>query len=155
VLPRCHLLTIGRFKSASMQDVFTDYAMRLRPPLKLRELELRRPLPAGTQSTTAEADLLLAALPEGAALVALTVEGEALSSQAFAQRLARYAGQGGRDVAFCIGGADGLAPTLTQRALWSLSLGAMVWPHLLVRVMLAEQLYRAQQILAGHPYHRA
>ena len=78
-----------------------------------------------------------------------------LSSPDFAEMLARWRDDGRQDAAFVIGGADGIAPALRAKADFSLSFGAMVWPHLLVRVMLAEQLYRAASILAGAPYHRA
>lgn len=100
-----------------------------------------------------EAALLERAAPKGARLVALDERGAALTSPEFARRLAGWAG-GTRDLAFLIGGADGLAPVLRDRADLLLSFGAMVWPHLLARVMLAEQLYRAASILAGSPYHR-
>ena len=81
--------------------------------------------------------------------------GRTLSSPEFADHLARWRDAGRQDVAFVIGGAYGLAPSLRESADFALSFGAMVWPHMLVRVMLAEQLYRAASILAGSPYHRA
>lgn len=103
----------------------------------------------------AEAQLLDRAVPKGAVIVALDERGKLLSSPEFSEKLAgwRDAGRGG--VAFVIGGADGIAPMLRDRADFKLSFGKMVWPHMLVRVMLAEQLYRAASILAGAPYHRA
>jgi 23S rRNA (pseudouridine1915-N3)-methyltransferase len=87
-------------------------------------------------------------------LCCLDERGEAMTSPAFAGLLGRWRDEG-RDAAFVIGGADGIDPELRGRANKLLSFGAMVWPHLLVRVMLAEQLYRAATILAGTPYHRA
>ena len=101
-----------------------------------------------------EGELILAALPPGARLVALDEHGGAWSSRVFAERLAQWRDQGTATLAFAIGGADGLDRTVIDRADAVLSLGPMTWPHLLVRGMLLEQLYRAQQILAGHPYHR-
>ena len=77
-----------------------------------------------------------------------------MSSTDFATRLARWRDAGLQDVAFLIGGADGIDKSLSERADTTLSFGKMVWPHLLARVMLAEQLYRAATILAGGPYHR-
>lgn len=74
---------------------------------------------------------------------------------AFAERLGAWRDQGVDEIVFLIGGADGLDPALRQRADWVVAFGRLTWPHLLVRTLLAEQLYRAQQILAGHPYHRA
>ena len=87
--------------------------------------------------------------------LALDERGKSLTSEAFAKTLARWRDEGTADVAFVIGGADGLADTLRKRARLLLSLGAMTWPHMLVRGLLAEQLYRAERIWAGHPYHRA
>ncbi len=103
----------------------------------------------------AEADLLLRAVPSGALLVTMDERGKVMSSPEFAAQLARWRDAGRQDVAFVIGGADGIAPGLRDRADFSISFGRMVWPHMLVRVMLAEQLYRAATILAGGPYHRA
>ena len=103
---------------------------------------------------TAEGALLAKTLPDGAALCVLDERGKLLSSPEFAQALAAWRDAGRQDAAFVIGGADGVDPALRGRADLVISLGRMVWPHLLVRVMLAEQLYRAAQILAGTPYHR-
>ena len=86
--------------------------------------------------------------------MALDERGQSLASAAFAERLQRWRGDGVKTLAFVIGGADGLAQPTVQRANLVLSLGAMTWPHLLARILLLEQLYRAQQILNGHPYHR-
>lgn len=102
----------------------------------------------------AEAELLSRALPAGAMLVTLDERGRVISSPDFAAELAKWRDGGRQDVAFVIGGADGIAPGLRARADASISFGKMVWPHMLVRVMLAEQLYRAATILAGGPYHR-
>jgi 23S rRNA (pseudouridine1915-N3)-methyltransferase len=103
----------------------------------------------------AEADLLARAIPAGAVLCILDERGRSLSSPDFAAQLARWRDAGRQDAAFVIGGADGIDPSLRARADLAISFGAMVWPHMLVRVMLAEQLYRAATILAGSPYHRA
>lgn len=101
-----------------------------------------------------EAELILAALPQSARLVALDEHGAAWSSRDFADRLAHWRDESVAEAAFAIGGAEGLDAAILDRAHRVLSLGPMTWPHLLVRGMLLEQLYRAQQILAGHPYHR-
>jgi 23S rRNA (pseudouridine1915-N3)-methyltransferase len=103
----------------------------------------------------AEAELLARAVPSGAVLVTLDERGKLLTSPEFATQLARWRDAGRQDVAFVIGGADGIDPSLRARADFSISFGQMVWPHMLVRVMLAEQLYRAANILSGGPYHRA
>jgi 23S rRNA (pseudouridine1915-N3)-methyltransferase len=146
-------------RAAAEQALFDDYAGRLagRGPagmtLALREVEERRKLPVD-QHRAAEAALLLAEIPKGAIIVALDARGKTLSSEDFAKRLARWRDDGVGDIAFVIGGADGLDRRIIERAAFVLSLGSMTWPHLLVRAMLAEQIYRAQSILLGHPYHR-
>lgn len=151
---RILLAAVGRARKGPARDLFDDYVRRLNWPLTLREVEARRPLAAAARKRR-EAELLLAAVPEGACAVALDESGRTLSSAGLADRLAAWQQEGRGDVAFLIGGPDGLHPSVLERAELVLSLGPMTWPHLLVRVMLAEQLYRAQSILAGHPYHRA
>lgn len=133
--------------------LFKHYADRLTPPPLVREVTLKRAL-SGVAAVGAEAKLLLDAVPKGARMVALDAKGKALSSEALAGRLRGWRDDGVRQVAFLIGGADGLDASVLARADLVLSLGSMTWPHLLVRGMLAEQLYRAQCINAGHPYHR-
>ncbi len=145
---------MGRLKAGPQRALQEHYAERITWPLAIREVEERRPLPAA-ELREREGALLLAAMPRGATLVALDERGTALSSAGFAERLAAWRDAGTGDLAFLIGGADGLSPAVRQKADFILSLGAMTWPHLLVRGMLLEQLYRAQQILAGHPYHRS
>ena len=156
---RITLVAVGRAKAGPLRELYKDFADRLTPQgplgaLTLKEIEQRRPL-APAELKRRESDLLLAAVPPGARLIALDMRGKSLSSEAFAAQLNRWQDEGIRDLAFAIGGADGLDDSLRAAAAMSLSLGAMTWPHMLVRVMLAEQLYRAQTILTGHPYHRA
>ena len=114
---------------------------------------MRRRLPAAALKAR-EAELILAALPAQSRLVALDASGEMWSSRGFADRLALWRDAGVPELAFAIGGAEGLDAAILDRAAALISLGPMTWPHFLVRGMLLEQLYRAQQILAGHPYHR-
>lgn len=151
---RITIAAVGRIKRSPLSAAFDEYAKRLTWPLTVKEVEEKRPLPAG-QLSLAESELLLAAIPQDAAVVALEPEGREMSSEAFAELLQGFQDQGLRDLAFVIGGAEGLSDPLLQRARLKLSIGAMIWPHLLARVMLAEQLFRAQSILTGHPYHRA
>jgi len=146
------VLAVGRQKPGPLQELERAYLKRVTLPITIREVEERRKL-SPAELKAREAELLLAALPKGAVIVALDGRGETLSSTAFARRLALWR-EAGDDLAFVIGGAEGLAETILQRARFTLSLGTMTWPHLLVRGMLLEQIYRAQQILAGHPYHR-
>jgi 23S rRNA (pseudouridine1915-N3)-methyltransferase len=117
------------------------------------ELEVRQRLSAAALKAR-EAELILAALPARSLLVALDPRGEMWSSRTFADRLSHWRDRGAPDLAFAIGGAEGLGAAILDRAAATMSLGPMTWPHFLVRGMLLEQLYRAQQILAGHPYHR-
>jgi 23S rRNA (pseudouridine1915-N3)-methyltransferase len=151
---RITIAAIGRAGRGPERDLYDHYAGRIRWPLALRELEEKRKLPA-QQLMRREGELLLEAVPPGAVSVALDRRGKALDSEAFARRLARWRDDSVSDLAFLIGGADGHAELLLQKASLVLSFGAMTWPHLLARAMLAEQIYRAQQLLAGHPYHRA
>ncbi len=102
----------------------------------------------------AEADLLRKASAGAGVLVALDERGKTLTSPEFAAQLGKWRDAGQPEVCFLIGGADGLSPALRDEADVKLSFGKMVWPHMLARVMLTEQLYRAASILAGSPYHR-
>ena len=148
---------VGRLRTGPERVLTEDYVARFnrtgRPlglgPLTEHEVEDRKG--GGIQ---AEAELLSRAIPQGALMVALDERGQMLTSPELAQHLARWRDEGRQDAAFVIGGADGLAPGLRDRADLMLSFGRMVWPHMLVRVMLAEQLYRAATILSGGPYHR-
>ena len=148
------IAAIGRAGRGPERDLYEHYAGRIRWPLTLRELEEKRKLSAA-EMIKREGELLLAAVPDRAMLVALDRRGKVLDSQAFAGRLRRWRDDSVSDVAFLIGGADGHGEELLERAALVVSFGAMTWPHLLARAMLAEQIYRSQQLLAGHPYHRA
>jgi 23S rRNA (pseudouridine1915-N3)-methyltransferase len=120
----------------------------------LVEIQPRGTVPPGRRKD-AEAALLLAAVPPGAAVVALDGRGRDLTSEETAARLGAWRDAGRRDAAFLVGGPEGLADAVLAAADLRLAFGRQTWPHRLVRVMLAEQLYRATAILAGHPYHRA
>lgn len=148
------IAAIGRAGRGPERDLYEHYAGRIRWPLALRELEEKKKL-GPAEMMRREGELLLAAVPAGATLVALDRRGQVLDSQAFADRLARWRDTSVGDVAFLVGGAEGHAEPLLKKAALVLSFGAMTWPHMLARAMLAEQIYRAQQMLAGHPYHRA
>jgi 23S rRNA (pseudouridine1915-N3)-methyltransferase len=149
---RVSIVAVGRQKPGPLQDLERHYAKRITFPLAIIEVEEKRKV-SPAELKEREAELLLAAVPKGATVIALDGRGKAFSSADFAKRLAAWQ-QDGVDLAFVIGGAEGLGETVIEKAQLKLSLGAMTWPHLLVRGMLLEQLYRAQQILAGHPYHR-
>ena len=155
---RVTILAVGRRRAGPEAELVADYLARFdragRPlglgPAQVVEVEDRR-----GGGPAAEAALLAASLPKGALLVALDERGREFDSPGFAALLRRAADAGTRELAFVIGGADGLDPALRDRAEQAISFGRMVWPHKLARVMLAEQLYRAVSILAGTPYHRA
>jgi 23S rRNA (pseudouridine1915-N3)-methyltransferase len=136
-----------------LKELQTLYAARIVPPPAIVEIEERRRLPAAVMKKR-EAELILGALPSGCPLVALDERGTAWPSRTLADRIAAWRDRGLPELAFAIGGADGLGVAVLDHAVATVSLGPLTWPHLLVRGMLLEQLYRAQQILAGHPYHR-
>ena len=146
-------MAIGRLRRGPLTELQDLYAARITPPPAIIELEERRRLPVA-ELKVREGELILSALPSAAPFVALDERGILLSSRALAQRIAAWRDAGSPELGFAIGGADGLHQTVLDRADVTLSLGSMTWPHFLVRGMLLEQLYRAQQILAGRPYHR-
>ena len=148
---RLLVIAVGRARRDPAGALFEHYRRRLGAGLALREVEVAGNGPARLRE---EGRRLLDALPAGAVAVVLDERGEALSSAGLSRRLAAWRDAGRRDCAFLIGGADGHAPAVLERADFRLSLGPMTWPHLLARAMLAEQLYRAETIRAGHPYHR-
>jgi 23S rRNA (pseudouridine1915-N3)-methyltransferase len=147
------ILAIGRARAGPERELYQTYADRIRWPLVLRELEEKKRLPPAEMKVR-EGALLLEALPLEAAAVALDEGGKELSSEQFAKQLGRWRDDGRATIAFVIGGADGLSVPVRDRADLLIAFGRQTWPHMLVRAMLAEQIYRAQQILAGHPYHR-
>lgn len=154
---RVHICAVGRLRGGPEADLIKDYVTRFDRtgralglgPLSLHEVEDKK---GGGMSV--EAALLERAIPKGAVIVTMDERGKLLSSPDFSDKLADWRDTGRGDVAFVIGGADGIDPELRARADFSISLGKMVWPHMLARVMLTEQLYRAASILAGAPYHR-
>ncbi|MDQ2066851.1 23S rRNA (pseudouridine(1915)-N(3))-methyltransferase RlmH [Xinfangfangia sp. CPCC 101601] len=154
---RLHLCTVGRLRAGPERALVSDYLDRLGKtgralslgPVFEHEVEDKR-----GGGMAAEGELLSRAVPAGAVLCVLDERGKVMSSPDFAAQLAKWRDGGRQDAAFVIGGADGIDPALRARADLAISFGAMVWPHMLVRVMLAEQLYRAATILSGSPYHR-
>ncbi len=145
------VVAVGRARAGLERALWTEFSERLTTEIRLIEVESKKP---GPGLKDREAALLLKSVPDGSVMVALDERGKSLSSETFAKTLASWRDEGTADVAFVVGGADGLADTVRKRARLALSLGPMTWPHLLVRGLLAEQLYRAERIWAGHPYHR-
>jgi 23S rRNA (pseudouridine1915-N3)-methyltransferase len=150
---RIIIAAVGRLRDAPSRALFDDYAKRLTWPVALREVELKRVLPPA-QAKAEEGRLLLEAIGDRATVVALDEHGAEWSSAEFARRFGAWRDDGVAELAFAIGGADGHADALLTRAAATVAFGRMTWPHRLARVMLVEQIYRAQQIIAGHPYHR-
>jgi 23S rRNA (pseudouridine1915-N3)-methyltransferase len=147
------IAAIGRDRAGPTRDLFDDYCRRSPWPIRLVEIAPRSSQPP-ERRLREEAERLLQAVPPGAVLVALDEAGRQLDSASLARRIARWREQYGA-LAFVIGGPDGLARSVLDRADATLAFGRMTWPHRLVRVMLAEQIYRVSTILSGHPYHRA
>ncbi|MHB1110110.1 MAG: 23S rRNA (pseudouridine(1915)-N(3))-methyltransferase RlmH [Devosia sp.] len=157
---RIHIAAIGRMKQGPERELVARYlerAVATGKPLGLCGFEVAELPEARAASAPSrkseEAKALRVALPEGM-IVALDERGKSLGSEAFANQLARWRDDGRPTVSFLIGGADGLDPGLIGGADLMLSFSPLTWPHQLVRIMLAEQLYRATTILSGHPYHR-
>ena len=159
---RIRLLSVGRRMPGWVNEGFAEYAKRLPAECALELVEIE-PGRRGRGNASAadldrirrdEGERLLKALPDGALAVALDVRGRPWSTEQLAGQLTGWLG-GGRDVALLVGGPDGLADTCLARAEQRWSLSPLTFPHPLVRVILAEQLYRAWSITKGHPYHRA
>lgn len=146
------LLAIGKNKDKALQGLIDDYIKRL--PWSLTIKEMAPPNCTDAERKRREAELIRAALPPKSFIIALDERGEALDSVGFARFMEKTQGQSPDNIVFLIGGADGLEEALRNDTQARISFGCMTWPHMLVRLMLAEQLYRASTILAGHPYHR-
>ena len=146
------LIAVGKGGSGPEKELFARYARRIKPELTLVELSDGVGSPAEIKRREAEA--MLAVLRTDEFVVALDQDGDTPDSPGLARLLAGW-NERSRKLAFVIGGAEGLDAAVLARAGAKLSLGRLTWPHMLVRPMLAEQIYRAQMILAGHPYHRS
>jgi 23S rRNA (pseudouridine1915-N3)-methyltransferase len=146
------ILAIGRAKSSPESDLLVRYAARIKPTLALQEFDDGHGAPVEIKRR--EAAALLAAMDKSDFVIVLDTAGAAPDSLELAKRLQSWM-ETGRRLTFVIGGAEGLDAAVIGRADAKLSLGRLTWPHMLVRPMLAEQIYRAQMINAGHPYHRA
>lgn len=141
------IAAIGKLKDPSLKSLYDEYKKRLDWKVTLHEFEAK-------SSVQQEGILLLGAIPPSTFLIILDENGENLKSEKFADCIKDIQLYHQGKLGLVIGGADGLSREVKAKSQKSLSFGAMTWPHLLVRVMLMEQLYRAQQILKGHPYHR-
>lgn len=154
---RITILAVGHRAPGWIQEGFNEYAKRMPPEARVELVEVKPEERGAGRSTdkakVAEGERILAALPHGATLLALDERGKAVTTQGMSVLLAGWM-RDGSSPAFAIGGADGLSDAVKERAAKLISLSALTLPHALVRVILAEQLYRAWSILARHPYHR-
>jgi 23S rRNA (pseudouridine1915-N3)-methyltransferase len=154
---RVTILAVGHKMPAWIQDGFHEYTRRMPPEIRVELAELKPEDRGGGRSVekarAAEGERMLAALPQGATLLALDERGKAFSTQGLSVMLSQWMRDGSHP-AFAIGGADGLDDAVKARADKIFSLSQLTLPHGMVRVLLAEQLYRAWSILARHPYHR-
>lgn len=151
-----HLLiaAIGHLKNGTPEDcLIKAYLKKTRWDITCKTFEVKKNLP-DEQLKEAESQLLLSSVPQGSKIVALDETGELLSSRVFAEKIGSWRDTGNQHIVFLIGGANGHADMVRRRADLTLSFGRMTLPHMLARVVLAEQLYRAYTILNGHPYHR-
>lgn len=154
---RLTILAVGHKAPGWVQEGFAEYARRMPPEARVDLVEVkpeeRGPGRSAERAKVLEGERILAALPQGATLIALDERGRAVTTQGLSVMLAEWM-RDGTHPAFVIGGADGLSDAVKARAAKLVSLSALTLPHALVRVVLAEQLYRAWTILARHPYHR-
>lgn len=154
---RIHLVTVANKAPAWVVEGYNEYARRMPPEVRLDLIEVKpEPREGGKtpeQMMAAEARRILAAIPKGAMLVALDERGRDTDTKGLAKLLEGWLG-GGADVALVVGGPDGLAPEIKSNAASLLRLSSLTLPHAMVRVLLAEALYRAWSVVKGHPYHR-
>lgn len=146
------LIAVSKVKKGAWRDLQDEYAERIRWPLNLHEIESRHSDPAAANED--ENEKILKLLQPDAFVIVLDERGQGLRSLDFAQTIEKMQNNAVEHIQFVIGGADGLIDEVRDQAGFMLSFGQQTWPHVLARVMLLEQIYRAQQILAGHPYHR-
>lgn len=144
--------TIGRLKRSPEYDLIRRYTRQCPWEIDIHEAEVKKPL-TGEELQKAEAVLLRMPLTDKSHLIILDERGKDFTGREFASYLEKIMDDG-KNPTFIIGGADGIHTDLKQKAQLTLSFGRLTWPHKLVRVMLAEQIYRASTILRGHPYHR-
>ncbi len=150
---RITLAAIGKSKPSPEQDLFLQYCKRLPWKLAVKECDVKKKMDDASRKTE-EGKLLLAALEPADVIIALDENGKTYPSAEFAQWLQRLQNKSIQHVGFCIGGADGHCEAVLRKAHAIISFGTATWPHMLVRALLAEQLYRAYSILSNHPYHR-
>ena len=149
------IISIGKFENSPQKAVFENYLKRLKWKVELKELDLKNSNNMSVEKIKeGEGELILKALKPSSKLIVLDEKGREFSSLNFAKLLSDFAVRGESDLSFVIGGANGLSLEVIQKSSLKISLGLMTFPHLMVRSILIEQLYRAQTIIEGHPYHK-
>lgn len=152
---RISIISIGKFENSPHKSVFEEYIKRSKWKVELKELDLKNAKSlSSSELKKGEGELILKNIKPQSKLIVLDENGKQYKSRAFAKLLSDYAIQGDSDVTFIIGGSDGLSEEILKKASLKISLGLMTLPHLMVRSVLMEQLYRVQTIIDGHPYHR-
>ena len=152
---RITILSIGKFENSPHKTVYEHYLKRLKWKIQLRELELKNSDKLSLlQRKKGEGELILKNLKPGSKLIICDENGDQLTSKDFAKLISNSALHGDSDLSFVIGGSDGLSDEILQKAKEKIAFGKMTLPHLMVRSILIEQLYRAETIISGHPYHR-
>jgi len=147
---KIHILAVGRQKASPAKDLCEEYLKRIKQAITIVEIDA----PKGSTSAQ-EAPLILKKLTKPSFIIALDERGETMTSPDFSKKIRLWQNQApGNEITFLIGGADGFDNKIRKKADFLMSFGKQTYPHMLVRVMLLEQIYRAQQILAEHPYHR-
>ena len=144
---------VGKMKSSPEQDLLHKYIRQTPWDISVKEIEIKKG--STQQRIAAEGEALLAACEVASIIIALDECGKSLGSEALAEQFSKWQQEGNSCIACIIGGQDGLSPDVRKRATLTLSFGAMTWPHMMVRAMLGEQIYRIHTILSGHPYHRS
>ncbi len=146
--PQFHIIAVGKMKPGPLLDLYNEYIKRIDWPVHLSEITIKSSLKHD------EARELFSKIPDHAKVIALDEKGESISSINLSKQIGQWSDHGAQNIAFVIGGADGLDQLIFDRADLRLSFGRLTWPHMLVRVMLSEQIYRLRSILKNHPYHR-
>ncbi len=149
------ILAIGKFENSPYQVLFKDFAKRLKWKVELRELEAKNTKNQNPEQVKeAEGSVIIKNIRSGTKLIALDERGKDFTSQGFSKFIADSAVRGESDLTFVIGGANGLSPEVLKKSSMQICLGKMTLPHMMARVILIEQIYRAETIISGHPYHR-
>lgn len=151
---RITIIALGKAGRGPEQQMIDDYLRRLPWDASVKEFEIKKPARTADLRKEQEAEKIISAIPTGASVIVLDERGKHLSSRQLAEKIDNWQTMGSSNLAIIIGGADGLSDAITKRADLLLAFGSLTWPHMLVRVMLSEQIYRVWSILHGHPYHR-